>query len=103
MLNTAERYSALGRHAEARDLEEQGLAMLRRVLPADHSNIAKFTTAMMNSGFKVWKFSISRRWNFLSLQSSQFWMMIGGIFLAGAAVVAARSTIGRKGSSFQYQ
>jgi len=40
MSNTAVGYSALGRHAEALDLEEQALAFRRRVLPADHPDIA---------------------------------------------------------------
>ena len=33
-------YDALGRHAEALDLHEQTLAFRRRVLPADHPDIA---------------------------------------------------------------
>jgi hypothetical protein len=37
---TANSYSKLGRHAEALDLKEQTLAFRRRVLPADHPDIA---------------------------------------------------------------
>jgi hypothetical protein len=37
---TAASYSELGRHAEALDLQEQALAFRRRVLPADHPDIA---------------------------------------------------------------
>jgi hypothetical protein len=44
-MHTAASYSALGRHAEALDMKEQGLAFVRRVLPADHSDIA---TALYN-------------------------------------------------------
>ena len=41
MMSTANSYSALGRHAEALVLNEQALAFCRRVLPADHPDIAK--------------------------------------------------------------
>ena len=53
MLNTANSYSALGRHAEALDFCEQALAIFWRVLPADHPNIASATMNVASSYFAL--------------------------------------------------
>jgi tetratricopeptide (TPR) repeat protein len=49
MVDTANTQYALGRHAEALDLREQALAVYRRVLPADHPDIAMVMTCTANS------------------------------------------------------
>jgi len=49
LLSTALSHSELGRHAEALDLRQQALAVYRRVLPADHPDIAKAMKDIANS------------------------------------------------------
>jgi tetratricopeptide (TPR) repeat protein len=57
LLSAANTQSKLGRYAEALDLREEALAVYRRVLPADHPDIAKAMVALANSRSELGRFT----------------------------------------------